>query len=97
MTPNCQSCAACCRGKHHAVVLRADEMRDRPDLVEEDRSGRRMLRVLDDCVALTARTSDLDFNVVGWTCSIYADRPKVCRDFEPGSRACAMAREMVRV
>ena len=29
------------------------------------------------------------------SCSIYARRPKVCRDFEPGSADCLAARSLV--
>lgn len=87
MDLDCQSCGACCRGTGHGVELAPGEMAARPDLVRVGDGHRSMLRVLGDCVAL-------ERNSERWSCSVYDVRPRVCRDFAPGSAACLAAREV---
>jgi Fe-S-cluster containining protein len=53
-------------------------------MVAADRSGMRCDG--DRCVALAGAIG------IATACTIYADRPEVCRACEPGDEACRMAR-----
>jgi hypothetical protein len=86
----CARCGACCREAYHAVNV---SMRDpvvwkQPALVV--RSGHRfsLLRAGDRCAALRLESGS-------YSCDIYEDRPRTCRDFERGGRHCLVARRRV--
>jgi uncharacterized protein len=96
-TWDCQQCGACCRGLD--VLLtdgEADAFEARPDRVRltvlyQPRAGlsaRFMKRdpQTDTCVALRGSFGDC-------ACSIYADRPFLCRDLQPGDAHCVEARQ----
>jgi hypothetical protein len=87
---DCGRCGACCREAYHTVSV---SMRDpvvwkQPALVV--RSGHRfsLLRAGDRCAALQVQAD-------GYSCEIYEDRPRTCRDFERGGRHCLVARRRV--
>ena len=88
---DCLSCGACCR-KFYQIVpvsLRDSTIHIHPTMVEPDRHTFKMKRNLQNqhCIALT-QNSHLDF-----TCSIYHNRPRTCRDLAIGSDACLLARQ----
>jgi Fe-S-cluster containining protein len=79
-------CWACCHdrtgtGKWAELDPQRDQVPD--GLTWEDGDGRRYMRIRADgsCIALA-----------GGLCSIYQERPQVCRDFEAGSWQCDSAR-----
>jgi Fe-S-cluster containining protein len=100
MTPvealDCQACAACCHGDEGWVhVDAADDARVDGSpalarLVVLTRHGgyvKRSLKMIDGaCAGLEKIASDR------WSCSVYVDRPSVCRTVERGSDACRAAR-----
>ena len=102
MTPtaqlDCQACGACCHGDDGWVhVDAADDARVEasPALARHvvlTRHGgyvKRSLRMIDGACSALGRTS------AGVTCTVYADRPQVCRDLEAGTDACRTARRKV--
>ena len=85
---DCQSCGACCSysGDWPRFSLEDDETLARiPRRFVDDERGR-MRCDGDRCSALTG--------IVGraTSCAIYAHRPDVCRDCQPGDHACLEAR-----
>lgn len=88
-TSICQSCGACCAYSPDwpRFTLESDRDIDRiPAIhINNDQSG--MGWTGDRCTAL-------DGVVGAWTaCTVYEDRPLVCRACNPGDEACAMARD----
>lgn len=82
----CERCQACCCQLQ--VILMPHDSPPR-HLVEEDEHGLAVMRRLDDgwCEAL-----DRD----SLRCTIYLQRPQVCRDFATGSSECREERELWR-
>ena len=84
---DCLRCGACCREAYHAV-----EVGPRDPFVKKQKD--RLVRV------------DGRFNIIRkdgicgclapadgcWPCTVYEDRPKTCRDFEPAGNNCIDAR-----
>jgi Fe-S-cluster containining protein len=81
----CKRCGACCR-VWGIYEVTASDMARVPERLRKRCSlypGCHMMRTRGfACAALRARG-----------CSIYEDRPAVCRRFRPGSELCRMARE----
>ena len=106
-SPDCLTCGACC------VSPFVGEGYIRLDVEEEERLGRKGLPVLEVvpdphdrivllgtkrngqgtrvCMALTGRVGKQV------ACSIYEDRPSLCRQFEAGSPECHQARRAAGV
>ncbi len=84
----CQACGACCAysADWPRFSLESDaELARIPDaLVAPSLAGMRCEG--DRCAALTGEVG------VATSCGIYADRPLVCRECQPGDDACRMAR-----
>ena len=82
--PECQDCGICCRSSvpDYVELMPSDEV---PDIMVRMIGGfpfmRMVGRPVGRCVALRVDGSRC-------SCSIYADRPKVCREFERGSSRC---------
>jgi hypothetical protein len=89
---SCKSCGACCHEGFDRVELRpTDSLRKkRPDLVSEDSWGVFIARPGGRCLALTG-----DGSASSYRCSVYADRPRSCAEFEIGGAACLVARRRV--
>lgn len=87
---SCAPCGACCRQGFDRVELRPrDKVRKKhPSLVSVDGFGEHLARPSGLCVALTQ-------SEVGYRCTIYADRPRACAEFEVGAQACLSARRRV--
>jgi len=84
----CQTCGACCAFDESwpRFSLESDaEIAAIPDKLINSR-GSGMLCAANRCAALTGEIGVLA------SCSIYAARPLVCRDCQPGDEECNMAR-----
>jgi Fe-S-cluster containining protein len=96
---DCQACGACCHGDDGWVhVDREDDPRIAASpalaaIVVMTKIGgavRRSLRMIDGhCAALVSTAAGVTSRV---TCTVYADRPGVCRVVEAGSDECRAAR-----
>lgn len=89
----CAECGACCREAYHAVEVGGRETvnRTHPELVEIRETHRRLRRTGDRCAALAGGETPTE----PFACTIYADRPRSCRDFERGGAHCLDARRRV--
>jgi Fe-S-cluster containining protein len=93
---DCLTCGACCFGDDGWVHVdgaddaRVDGSEALARLVVLTRHGayvKRSLRMVDGACAALKREK------TGVSCSVYRDRPTVCRDLERGSSACHAARK----
>jgi hypothetical protein len=86
---DCRSCGACCREAYGVVELapRDPFVKKHPELVQEIDGRKVLLRVGGRCPALEGERS--------YTCRVYEDRPRTCRDFTLGSPNCLEARRRV--
>jgi Fe-S-cluster containining protein len=102
---DCHRCGACCREAYHSVTV---SMRDpvvwrQPALIMRQGPRFEIRRDGDRCAALAVeRPHDpppardaAPPDARQFRCSIYADRPQACRDFEAGGRHCLDARRRV--
>jgi hypothetical protein len=89
---DCRTCGACCREAFHSVdVAPRDALRKkRPDLLTLVDGRAELARPNGRCVALEGGGSDAPF-----TCVVYDDRPKSCREFARESDNCLLARRRV--
>ncbi|HEY4245073.1 MAG TPA: YkgJ family cysteine cluster protein [Kofleriaceae bacterium] len=87
---DCQTCGACCREAYHSVeVSRRDPaVKAQPDFIVDRGTYLEIRRKGDRCSAL-------DGDRGHYTCVIYPDRPRTCRDFTLGSSHCLTARRRV--
>ena len=89
---DCRTCGACCREAYHSVTV---SMRD-PVVWQEPRSDRaprhrfEIRREGSRCAALERRRRRRSY-----TCAIYENRPRPCREFAAGGRHCLDARRRV--
>ena len=79
---HCETCKACCC-RLEVILMGEDAPPER--FVETDRWGGQVMARLDDgfCAALDRSTR---------RCTIYAQRPGVCRDFDMGGDDCRFER-----
>src|SRR6185369_10588014 len=103
---DCETCGACCREAYHSVTV---SVRDpvvwrQPALIMRSAHRFEILRDGDRCAALSIATNPPPPPISPepeqeperrFRCSIYADRPQACRDFEAGGRHCLDARRRV--
>jgi Fe-S-cluster containining protein len=84
----CNACGACCSyaadWPRFTLEDDADIARLPPELVSDTMSGMRCDGAR--CCALLGKVG------VATSCSVYAQRPDVCRACQPGDEACTMAR-----
>lgn len=90
---DCLACGACCREAYHAVEVASREPINKrhPDLVVVHNNRRKLRREGDHCAALSCGTAPQET----YTCTIYEDRPRTCRDFTRGGENCLDARRRV--
>jgi hypothetical protein len=90
---DCQQCGACCRAAYHSVTVDRDDpvVRLRPSLVLDRGAYLELQRSGDRCAALAGGAGDDE----PFACTIYADRPRPCREFERGGDNCLIARRRV--
>ncbi|MCB9665367.1 MAG: YkgJ family cysteine cluster protein [Alphaproteobacteria bacterium] len=88
---DCRTCGACCREGFHVVGVEPDEPLAtlRPDLLVTAADATWIPRPGGRCAALAPGEPH--------TCTIYADRPRACRDFPLGGDACLEARRRVGI
>ena len=90
---NCLDCGACCREAYHSVTVsvRDPVVWKQPELIM--RTGHRfeIRREGARCAALSGEVA----RPGSFSCAIYEDRPRACRDFEAGGRHCLVARRRV--
>lgn len=86
---DCRRCGACCREAYGVVEVapRDPFVRAHPELVQRVDGRIVLLRVDGRCPALEGERE--------YTCRVYDDRPRTCRDFEIGSANCLEARRRV--
>lgn len=92
---DCQTCGACCHGddgwvhvgaEDDARVAEAPALRRVVVLLRHGEHAKRSLRMVDGACAALRRAGGRV------ACSIYADRPQVCREVAVGSVTCRAAR-----
>jgi Fe-S-cluster containining protein len=96
---NCKNCGACCVGMRvevtHAEFSRVDSaLAAQERLTMSTERYKRYLPVLEgsSCVALGGTVGTPDAR-----CVIYENRPKICKDFRPGSHQCVTMRILHQV
>lgn len=84
MSYDCRTCGACCKGLEVDLGF-GDDIPEA--LVKDDRLFGLLMRTRKGrCIAFRGTIGEKA------RCSIYEDRPQVCRDFEPGCDTCLYAR-----
>jgi hypothetical protein len=85
---DCQRCAACCREAYDCVDVQAGErlVKKHPELVTERHGRRSLRREGGHCVALASDGPGC------YRCTVYALRPRNCREFAAGGSHCLEAR-----
>lgn len=88
---DCLTCGACCREGYDTVEVDDDDpvLDAHPGLAAPGPFGRLNLRRDGPSCACLRLAGGR------YTCAIYADRPRTCRDLEVGSDACRAARARV--
>ena len=101
---DCQTCGACCREAFGAVPVRADDVvvTAHVALVVVESDGFRSMRRVPERSAFGSPDDTRCVALAGvgtperlYTCDVYEDRPKNCRDFTLGSANCLSARRRV--
>lgn len=87
---DCQRCGACCREAYQVVEVSARDpfVTRHPDLLDRVDGRLALRRVAGRCPPLRGDGTPGAL----FTCEVYEDRPKTCRDFERGSAHCLDAR-----
>jgi hypothetical protein len=90
---DCLTCGACCREAYHAVEVAGREAVNtrHPELVVVQGKRRKLRREGERCAALVGGQQPNET----YTCAIYEDRPRTCRDFMRGGENCLDARRRV--
>jgi hypothetical protein len=90
---DCQTCGACCREAYDSVEVSARDPinRSHPEWILVMDTHRKLQRAGSRCIALNGGHNPTE----AYACSIYADRPRSCRDFTRGSAHCLDARRRV--
>jgi Putative zinc- or iron-chelating domain len=95
---DCQTCGACCREAYHSVTIsvRDPVVWKEPDLIVRQGHRFEIRREGTRCAALQVDSKIGSGPATpGYSCSIYDNRPRPCRDFAAGGRHCVEARRRV--
>ena len=94
---DCRTCGACCREAYHSVTIsvRDPVVWKEPDLIVRQGHRFEIRREGARCAALAVDSPNGSGPGRGYSCSIYENRPKPCRDFAAGGRHCIEARRRV--
>ncbi|HEY4187347.1 MAG TPA: YkgJ family cysteine cluster protein [Polyangia bacterium] len=99
---DCQTCGACCREAYHSVTVsvRDPVVWKQPELIVRHGHRFEIRREGSRCAALEDRrqappADEARAPLPLFSCSIYDDRPRPCRDFEAGGKHCLVARRRV--
>lgn len=89
-TLDCAACAACCREAYHVLeVSRRDPFARRHGHLLTMQDARLTLpRPGGNCPCLKGKAG-------AWSCALYEERPRTCRDFAVGGPNCLEARRRV--
>lgn len=87
---DCMTCGACCREAYHSVEVgpRDPFVRAHPGRVVTVDGRLQLPRPGGRCACLGGEPG-------AWSCVVYADRPRTCRDFPKGETSCVEARRRV--
>lgn len=87
----CNACGACCSysAEWPRFTIEDDDTLDRLPRELVDDSLSRMRCHGARCSALVGAVG------IATTCSVYDDRPEVCRECQPGDEACHIARQAI--
>lgn len=90
---DCQTCGACCREAYDSVEVspRDPVNKTHPELIVIETTHRKLRRFGDRCIALEGGETPK----ARFSCGIYAERPRTCREFTRGSGHCLDARRRV--
>jgi Fe-S-cluster containining protein len=105
---DCMACGACCFGQRDYVQVFADDaarlgairtaelvapaLGEIPASIGRESEPKRFMRMIHGrCIALRTGVQNR------FLCSVYEDRPMLCRALEPGSAPCLEARARMRV
>jgi Fe-S-cluster containining protein len=99
---DCRTCGACCREAYHSVTIsvRDPVVWKEPELVVRQGHRFEIRREGTRCAGLLVE-SKIGLQIgsgpaaLGYSCAIYDNRPKPCRDFAAGGRHCVEARRRV--
>jgi hypothetical protein len=88
---DCRTCGACCREAYHSVTVsvRDPVVWQEPALVERHGHRFEIRRAGDRCAALEEKPRG------AFSCTIYENRPRTCREFAANGRHCLDARRRV--
>ncbi len=86
MSFDCQSCGACCAFSYDWPEFSEEDNCEGIPLEMCDCDHGRMRCIGDRCVALSGQIG------VKVSCAVYAARPVVCKQFEPGTEECKRVR-----
>lgn len=86
MTLDCRNCGACCAFSADWPQFIGDRDGDGIPAALVDPGRRRMRCAGDRCAALAGRVGERV------ACTVYASRPLVCRELQPGDADCRLAR-----
>jgi hypothetical protein len=88
---DCRTCGACCREAYHSVTVsvRDPVVWQEPHLIVRHGARFEILREGSRCAALHVGEGP------SYTCTIYQNRPRPCREFEAGGPHCLEARRRV--
>src|SRR5262245_21673594 len=91
-TVDCRTCGACCREAYHSVTVtvRDPVVWQEPHLIVRHGPRFEILREDSRCAALHVQVDGPSY-----TCTIYQNRPRPCREFEAGGGHCLEARRRV--
>jgi len=94
---DCQACGACCREAYHSVTVsvRDPVVWKQPELIMRHGHRFEIRREGPRCAALEDRRQSPSAPPPLFSCTIYDDRPRACRDFEANGRHCLVARRRV--
>lgn len=94
---DCQACGACCREAYHSVTVsvRDPVVWKQPELIVRHGHRFEIQRQGPRCAALADRRGAPASALPLFSCSIYDDRPRACRDFEANGKHCLVARRRV--
>jgi hypothetical protein len=92
---DCRTCGACCREAYHSVTVsvRDPVVWKEPDLIERHGHRFEIRREGTRCAALAI--VDALAAAPAYSCTIYDNRPRPCREFTAGGRHCLEARRRV--
>ncbi len=95
--PDCLHCGACCRAAYHSVTILPTEpiITKHPDMVVDRDDYVELRRAGDRCAALCGGSVIDGVLDEPFTCRVYDDRPRNCREFENSGEHCLTARRRV--